>query len=147
MSVYERASWHAQAWGGLLRRAVTYPIKAADTREAMLVAARSVDAQYLPTVRADVFAAGLDDSATVTLSALETRDHNCSIFELLTLGMIARHVQPRRALEIGTYDGRSALAIAMNALPNSEIITLNLPADHVAETGTTEVDALLQRRS
>lgn len=47
--------------------------------------------------------------------------------ETLVIGAISRWLSPRRAFEIGTYRGATALAIAMNAPDDAAIFTLDLP--------------------
>jgi predicted O-methyltransferase YrrM len=45
--------------------------------------------------------------------------------ELLILGAVCRHLQPRRIFELGTYTGSSTLVMAMNAPETTELITLD----------------------
>ena len=45
--------------------------------------------------------------------------------ELITLGLIAGHLNPGRIFEFGTYTGLSTLTMAINS-PNSQIFTLDL---------------------
>lgn len=47
--------------------------------------------------------------------------------ETLIIGAISQWLKPRRAFEIGTYRGATALAIAMNAPPEAAVATLDLP--------------------
>jgi hypothetical protein len=80
----------------------------------------------LPWTRLDkLIPDSIADTAQVTLKAIHTGDHNCSIHELVTLAAVSKWIAPQRALEIGTYDGRSALAIAAN-MPG-HLWTMNLP--------------------
>lgn len=72
----------------------------------------------------------MSDDVSVTLKALPTKDHNCSIVELFILGICSRIVEAKSAYEIGTYDGRSTLAIAINADKKGKTHTLNLPEDY-----------------
>jgi len=75
----------------------------------------------------------LTDAQTVSLKAIRTIDHNCSFHELSTLAVIAKWVAPTKALEIGTFDGRSALAIAANMPKDGMLWTMNLPPDFGAD--------------
>ena len=59
------------------------------------------------------------------MEANAPHSHNCSALELYTLAVITRVIAPTRALEIGTFDGRSTLAIALNT--EGVVYTLNLP--------------------
>jgi predicted O-methyltransferase YrrM len=47
--------------------------------------------------------------------------------ETLIIGAICQWLHPRRAFEIGTYRGGTALAIAMNSPDDSAVFTLDLP--------------------
>jgi predicted O-methyltransferase YrrM len=49
------------------------------------------------------------------------------VLELLNLGAICQHLQPRRIFEIGTYRGAGTLTLALNTPPDTEIWTLDLP--------------------
>ena len=51
--------------------------------------------------------------------------------------MIAKWVSPIKALEIGTFDGRSALAIAANMPDQSMLWTMNLPPNFESERKNT----------
>jgi predicted O-methyltransferase YrrM len=59
------------------------------------------------------------------MQANAPQQHNCTALELYTLAVITKVISPQRALEIGTFDGRSTLAIAMNS--EGSVYTLNLP--------------------
>ncbi len=60
-------------------------------------------------------------------------DGNVSLYELIVIARVAAARQPRRILEIGTFDGRTTLNIASNT--SGEVLTLDLPAADVANTG------------
>ena len=62
------------------------------------------------------------------LKPVEMQMHNTSLYELATLATITAYLKPKRVVEIGTYDGRSTLAIAANA-PDGEVLT-SQPASH-----------------
>jgi predicted O-methyltransferase YrrM len=47
--------------------------------------------------------------------------------ETLTIAAITQWLQPKRAFEIGTYRGATALAVAMNAPDDAVVFTLDLP--------------------
>ncbi len=105
MPILETVRWQLRAWGKLLSDAALYPFQPQSRREALVVGNAQVRKEYLPVVRLDAFTRGFDDADSIHLAALETRDHNCSLMELLTLATIARSVSPTRVLEVGTYDG------------------------------------------
>jgi predicted O-methyltransferase YrrM len=54
---------------------------------------------------------------------------NISEFELLTICSLVAQIRARRVFEIGTYDGRTTLAIARNIAHDGHVYTLNLPED------------------
>src|SRR4051812_33480840 len=89
----------------------------------------------LPWTRIDtLIPESLTDDQPVVLRALRTAHHNCTLHELVTLAVVAKWMRPRRALEIGTFDGRSALAIAANMPEGSMLWTMNLPPDFGGES-------------
>jgi predicted O-methyltransferase YrrM len=55
------------------------------------------------------------------------QDTSISVYELSCLLAIAKHVKPRRVLEIGTFDGNTALNLAANT--DADVVTLDLPPD------------------
>ena len=58
-------------------------------------------------------------------------DGNMAPHELETVASIVATVKPKRIFEIGTFDGRTTLNMALNA-PDAQIYTLDLPASGVA---------------
>lgn len=88
----------------------------------------------LPWTRLDsLIPDSLTDDQTLSLKAIHTAHHNCSFHELSTLAVIAKWITPIKALEIGTFDGRSALAIAANMPDQGMLWTMNLPPDFGSE--------------
>lgn len=73
----------------------------------------------------------VDDAVAVSARALPASAVNCTLFEHFTLATIARLVEPAVSIDIGTYDGRSALAIAANVPDGSIVYSLNLPPDYL----------------
>jgi predicted O-methyltransferase YrrM len=49
--------------------------------------------------------------------------------EACHLGAITKHLKARRILEIGTYDGNTALVLAANAGEDGQVVTVDLPPD------------------
>jgi O-methyltransferase len=47
--------------------------------------------------------------------------------DIMSLCLLCRFVGPRRIFEIGTFDGYSATAMAMNSPPDAVVYTLDLP--------------------
>ena len=56
------------------------------------------------------------------------------VAESAVLASMCKHLRPRRIFEIGTYRGASALIMAMNTPPESEILTLDLDPARRADT-------------
>jgi predicted O-methyltransferase YrrM len=56
-------------------------------------------------------------------------DTSLDPYELLVLAGIARSLAPSRILEIGTYDGNTALNLAVNTPVSTAITTVDLPQD------------------
>ena len=52
-----------------------------------------------------------------------------SVEEACHLGALTRSLHARRVLEIGTYDGNSALVLASNSDPQGIVVTVDLPPD------------------
>ena len=57
-------------------------------------------------------------------------------FELKVISNLAHRLQPKRIFEIGTFEGRTTLNMAINA-PNATIVTLDLPG---SELGNTQLE-------
>jgi len=61
-------------------------------------------------------------------------DGNVSFEELTTIASIVAHHQPNTIFEIGTFDGRTTLNMALNAPVSSKVYTLDLPASGLHNT-------------
>jgi predicted O-methyltransferase YrrM len=73
-----------------------------------------------------------DVFASRPLCLAETRkcDGNVRVSELAILALAASHAPPAgEIVEIGTFDGRTALNLAINAPRDATVMTLDLPAD------------------
>jgi len=67
----------------------------------------------------------------IVLVETQKRDGNVNLSEIAILALAASHVRPGgEIVEIGTFDGRTAINLAVNALPGVAIVTLDLPAGH-----------------
>lgn len=119
-----------RAWSSLIGGTLTLPFNPSIPRLRRTLVAGETLQSRLPLVRLDTIIANqLDDAASLSLKAIPTVDHNCSVYELLVLALIARTFNPKRVFEIGTFDGRSSLAMAANVAPDAEVFTLNLPPE------------------
>ncbi len=73
------------------------------------------------------------DATCVNLQYAMHRPGSLPLEELTTLAIIVRRLQPKRIVEIGTSEGRTTLNLALNAPPDAEIITLDLPPELTGE--------------
>jgi hypothetical protein len=122
-------------WGRVLLQVASYPLTAYSKhrRQTFRLAAEALR-NHLPIVSlSKVINTRLVDEDKISLQAVPQHVHNCSIFELFALAALARAVNPWLCLEIGTYDGRSALAIASNVNSQARVVTMNLPPDYLRE--------------
>ncbi len=87
-----------------------------------------IDYPQLNKVRVEDLFPGIDSVVTrVPLIALNTEDPwTLPLRELAVLAAICLYRQPRRIFEIGTYQGASTLAIALNTPEDAEVYTLDL---------------------
>jgi predicted O-methyltransferase YrrM len=122
-------------WGTVFAHVATYPIVANNhTHRQRFRLAAEVFRHQLPIVPlSKIINTKLLDSDKISLQAVPERTHNCTIFELFALAALTRAVNPSLCLEIGTYDGRSALAIASNCDSEARIMTMNLPPNYLKE--------------
>ena len=132
-SLTKRAVSELAGWAAVVLQVAVYPLAAGSRvrRMAFRLAREGLRHQIPIVPLAKVVNASLADDDEITLRAVAERVHNCTIFELLTLAALTRTINPSLCLEIGTYDGRSALAMASNCGPQTKVITLNLPPDYV----------------
>lgn len=86
-----------------------------------------------------------NDDLQVVLAPVKARMHNTSAFELLSVCALLKDSNATTVFEIGTYDGRTTMAMALNlANENSRIFTLNLPdATQEVSLDTSKVDIQL----
>lgn len=87
---------------------------------------RDGEAPRLPTIEVDRITS---PATPIVLPEPVANDGNVSLLELLILARLVRELRPRRLFEIGTFDGRTTLALATNAPDDAQIYTLDLPAE------------------
>jgi predicted O-methyltransferase YrrM len=130
-----RTMGRAFRWGTVLAQVAAYPLTARSKirRQNFRLAAEAFK-NHLPIIPlSTVINTRLEDEDKISLQAVPEHQHNCSIFELFTLAALTRAVNPSLCLEIGTYDGRSALAIAANCSSQARVVTMNLPPDYLRD--------------
>ncbi|MGQ0657572.1 MAG: class I SAM-dependent methyltransferase [Chromatiales bacterium] len=69
-------------------------------------------------------------SSGTTFKELKKVDGNVDLAELAVLNALCRTLKPKNIVEIGTFDGRTTLNLALNS--NAQVLTLDLPCN--AET-------------
>lgn len=81
----------------------------------------------------------------IRLNSPTTNAGQTSKLELLYIvGLATKFIKPGdNFLEIGTFDGNTALNVAINLPPNSKVITIDLPEDSTPEMAHLEYDKLL----
>jgi predicted O-methyltransferase YrrM len=55
------------------------------------------------------------------------KDGNISITELLIISQLVKERNPKKIFEIGTFDGRTTINMAMNCSNDTQLFTLDLP--------------------
>ena len=69
-----------------------------------------------------------DEDIELHLGPVKARQHNITEFELLTICSLLKDNRCNNVFEIGTFDGRTTRAMAMNLLSiEGQVYTLNLP--------------------
>ena len=70
---------------------------------------------------------------------------NVSIEELCKICLIVKFLQPKRMLEIGTYNGMTTLQMALNAPADCVTYTLDLPEDVMGALELSKIDTLIAK--
>ena len=69
----------------------------------------------------------LDKNTSITLTDLNPMDGNITPLELVVISLLISTLKPKKILEIGTYNGRTTINMALNQPKDGEIITFDLP--------------------
>jgi len=93
---------------------------------------RDGEAPRLPVVPIDRVTS---PNTQVALPEPIAADGNVTLLELLVLSRLVRERRPRSLFEIGTFDGRTTLALAMNAEADAIVYTLDLPQHASTDLG------------
>lgn len=83
--------------------------------------------------KTDVFELFGNDSAAYE-GVYECGFGHTTEFELKVISNLVKKWNPKRIFEIGTFQGRTTLNMALNTGSDTEIITLDLPADELEST-------------
>jgi hypothetical protein len=74
------------------------------------------------------------EKSTINLFQFDSVDGNISLHELTIICSLVKQFNPRAIFEIGTFDGRTTLNMALNVDPATKIFTLDLPKDLADKT-------------
>jgi predicted O-methyltransferase YrrM len=74
------------------------------------------------------------EKLTAQVLSPEPIDGNVSLLELLILCTVAKEYNVKSAFEIGTFNGRTALNLALNMSTDARVYTLDLPFESVGKT-------------
>lgn len=80
----------------------------------------------------------------IVLTELGGISGNVTLHELVAIASIIRATKPMRVFEFGTFDGRTTLNMALNSPDGSEVLTLDLPKEHVDQTALSICDSELK---
>jgi len=85
----------------------------------------------LPRVRLTEIFPGIDACSSAVVRSPESRTIGASLdlHELIHILCVAKYTQARHVLEIGTFDGFTALNLAANLGDQGEVCTLDLPQE------------------
>ena len=88
----------------------------------------------LPRVPLSKIFPGVEETEVVLPRAFDRKSGtSISAEEACQLGVIAKHIKARKVLEIGTYDGNTALALAANIGAEGAVVTVDLPPEFTVE--------------
>lgn len=90
--------------------------------------------QFLTLVPQVSLTEAIPDSGPIQLCEITGKDGNVSLLELSIIAKLVARQKPEQILEIGTFDGRTALNIAANCDKSSTIYTLDLPRKDIFNT-------------
>ena len=79
---------------------------------------------------------GLDREAVHLETPPRVEDGGVSLKELALIAAIARWLQPRRVLEIGTFQGWTTHNIALQLTARAEVVTVDLPLHAIPRLGS-----------
>jgi len=90
--------------------------------------ARSKEPLQLPVEKISRF---VNENIEVKIEDPIGQHGNVELIELMVLSGVVNTIKPKRLFEIGTFDGRTTLNLAINSPDNSEIITIDLPKENI----------------
>ncbi len=87
---------------------------------------KNQQALILPIVTTETL--GLDEKE-ITIGNYRYEDGNTSLYELCIINSLIVKFKPANVFEIGTFDGRTALNMALNSTATGKVFTLDLPKE------------------
>jgi hypothetical protein len=81
-------------------------------------------ARTLPRISID---AVTSEATAVAVAQADAVDGNVTLYELLCMCRMVRERKPHAIFEIGTFDGRTTLNLALNSPSETKVFTLDLP--------------------
>lgn len=85
----------------------------------------------------DIFPTICDTNVTLVRAFNRSTGTSLDVYEVTLLAAIVRHIGATNILEIGTYDGNTALNLSANAPADATITTVDLPPDWDGELALT----------
>jgi predicted O-methyltransferase YrrM len=76
----------------------------------------------------------VDSDCEIRLTELPENDGNITLQELSVITALVKQTRPTRILEIGTFDGRTTLNMAINSPAEAQLFTLDLPKTQLDST-------------
>ena len=118
-----------------LIKAITYPRSSLSwvrrghlAKDKVFVSQTYWFAGTLPRVPLTTILPGVQEAEVLLPRAFDRKTGtSISVEEACHLGAIAKCTKAPRVLEIGTYDGNTALVLAANLAPEGQVITVDLP--------------------
>jgi len=118
-----------------LIKAITYPRSSLSwvrrghlAKDKVFVSQTYWFAGTLPRVPLTTILPGVQEAEVLLPRAFDRKTGtSISVEEACHLGAIAKCTKAARVLEIGTYDGNTALVLAANLAPEGQVITVDLP--------------------
>src|ERR1039457_6271518 len=85
----------------------------------------------LPSVNADELS---ETPSKLSMDALDAVYGNVTGLELVLISSFVHRTSPKNCFEIGTFDGRTTLNMALNSPPDGHVFTLDLPVSKIDST-------------
>ena len=76
----------------------------------------------------------IGDKTPILVLEPEASEGNVSLLELLVINTLVAQRAPKFLFEIGTFDGRTSMNMAANAVKDAALYTLDLPKEDLGET-------------